>query len=205
MMFVYTSKGDIKMKRKWYLIFIILILISVYLFYINNWYKKEIKEDKMMFDLSNYSIEQIKDYSKDNDLILEIKTEHHDLIDKDKLISQSIKPGTKIKKNDHLIVVISLGKIPIEQYKANKINELGLVPIMMYHGIFDFKDEETFYTGGNVDQDGYNRTVEAFRNDLEMYYQKGYRMIRLKDYIDGNIDTEFGKSPIVLTLMMVIK
>ena len=30
-------------------------------------------------------------------------------------------------------------------------------------------------------------------------YKNGYRMIRLQDYIDGIIDVELGKSPIVLT------
>ena len=32
-----------------------------------------------------------------------------------------------------------------------------------------------------------------------MYYQKGYRMIRLIDYVRGDIDTPYGMSPIVLT------
>lgn len=86
-----------------------------------------------------------------------------------------------------------------EDYKNNKVNELGEVPIMMYHGIHNKLNSETEYTLGNVDKDGYQRTAEAFRNDLEFYYENGYRMIRLTDYIDGNIDVELGKSPIILT------
>ena len=70
---------------------------------------------------------------------------------------------------------------------------------MMYHGIHDLKNNDTKYTGGNVDKDGYNRTAEAFRNDLEFYYQKNYRMIRLIDYINGDINVPLGKSPIILT------
>ena len=70
---------------------------------------------------------------------------------------------------------------------------------MMYHGIIDKKSEETSYTGGNVDKDGYQRTYEAFINDLEFYYKSDYRMIRLVDYVNGKIDCELGKSPIVLT------
>ena len=86
-----------------------------------------------------------------------------------------------------------------EDYRNSGVDELGKVPIMMYHGIHNKKNEETSYIGGNVDKDGYQRTSEAFINDLEFYYQNGYRMIRLNDYIDGNIDVEFGKSPIILT------
>ncbi len=86
-----------------------------------------------------------------------------------------------------------------EDYKNKNVDELGEVPIMMYHGIHNKKSSETNYTGGNVDKDGYQRTSEAFANDLEFYYNSGYRMIRLTDYVDGNIDVELGKSPIILT------
>ena len=104
-----------------------------------------------------------------------------------------------IKKGDTLKVVVSLGELDLNKLKKDNINELGEVPIMMYHNIIDKPSSETNYTGGNVDKDGYNRTTEAFREDLEMYYQKGYRMVRLIDYVRGNIDTAYGKSPIVLT------
>ena len=86
-----------------------------------------------------------------------------------------------------------------EKYRSAGVDELNSVPIMMYHRIFDMKNEETGYTGGNVDPDGYNRTSEALEADLENFYQMGYRMIRLTDYIDGKIDTEFGYSPLILT------
>ena len=97
------------------------------------------------------------------------------------------------------IEVIEEKKLTEEDYKENNVNEMGLVPIMMYHGIHNKLNSDTQYTGGNVDKDGYQRTSEAFRNDLEFYYNNGYRMIRLTDYVDGNIDTELGKSPIILT------
>ena len=90
-------------------------------------------------------------------------------------------------------------ELTIEDYQNNNVDELGEVPIMMYHGIQDKENSDTNYTGGNIDKDGYQRTKEAFINDLEFYYTNGYRMIRLTDYIDGNIDVELGKSPIILT------
>ena len=68
---------------------------------------------------------------------------------------------------------------------------------MMYHGIENVDTNEN--VGGNVDKDGYNRIAKAFREDLEFYYKENYRMVRLVDYVNGEIDTEFGKSPLILT------
>ena len=76
----------------------------------------------------------------------------------------------------------------------------------MYHGIVDVKD--TKYVGGNVDKDGYNRTADAFREDLEFYYNKGYRMIRLSDYVDGVIDGLYEVNdmvPIVVVVFGIVK
>ena len=144
-------------------------------------------------------LKEANEFAEKYDLQLKIKYEYNNEKDKDKVISQNIKVGETINKGDILEVVISLGKLDKEKLKTDGINELGTVPIMMYHGIVDMKSDDTDYTGGNVDKDGYNRTTEAFREDLEFYYKNGYRMIRLTDYIDGNINVEYGKSPIVLT------
>ena len=94
------------------------------------------------------------------------------------------------------VTVLSTSK----DYSDYHVDESGEVPVMMYHGIHnEITSEETGYTGGNVDVDGYQRTADAFEKDLEFYYQNGYRMIRLDDYLDGNIDVEAGKSPLILT------
>lgn len=187
------------------LLFFLLIVFGI--FNLTNISKKEenkenkIEENKenLMLDFIGKSIEEVQKYSTDNKLVLNITYEYNNEIEKDKVISQSIEKDTKISENDILDIVISLGILDKEQLKNDKINELGHVPIMMYHGIINKKDSETNYIGGNVDKDGYNRTVESFRKDLEFYYTKGYRMIRLINYVNGNIDTEYGKSPIVLT------
>ena len=86
-----------------------------------------------------------------------------------------------------------------EEYRTAGINELNSIPILMYHRIYGMKNSETEFTGGNVDKDGYNRTSEAFENDLRSFYEQGYRMMRLNDFVDGNIDVEFGYSPLILT------
>ena len=151
-----------------------------------------------MIDLSNKSIDEIKEYAIKNELNLEIDYKFSD-IEKDKIISQSIEVDSNINKNDNLKIIISKGIDYDTLYKENKVNELGNIPIMMYHGIVNKLDEDTPYTGGNVDKDGYHRTTESFIKDLEFYYSEGYRMIRLEDYVKGVIDVPLGKSPIVLT------
>ena len=151
-----------------------------------------------MIDLSNKSIDEIKEYAIKNELNLEIDYEFSDT-EKDKIISQSIEVDSNINKNDNLKIIISKGIDYDTLYKENKVNELGNIPIMMYHGIVNKLDEDTPYTGGNVDKDGYHRTTESFIKDLEFYYSEGYRMIRLEDYVKGVIDVPLGKSPIVLT------
>ena len=86
-----------------------------------------------------------------------------------------------------------------EEYRQAGVNELNSVPILMYHRIYNMKNSETEYKGGNVDKDGYNRTSEAFEADLRSFYEQGYRMMRLTDFVDGNIDVPFGYSPVILT------
>ncbi len=123
---------------------------------------------------------------------IEIEYEYSNTFAKDKVINY-------LEEENKITLIVSLGKMTTEVYEKYNVNELGNVPIMMYHGIVDMKNSDTPYTGGNVDKDGYTRTSEAFRADLEFYYQNDYRMIRLNDYVDGIIDVELGKSPIILT------
>jgi hypothetical protein len=176
-----------------YISFFIIIVIFIFII-------SPSKTEYIMIDFSNYSQSEMIDIALENNIILKTEYIIDNNIEENSFLSQSIEPGTKYI--EEIEVIISFSKKEEEtapDYSLYKVNELGLVPIMMYHGIVDLKNEETKYTGGNVDKDGYSRTTEAFRNDLEMYYQSGFRMIRLIDYINGNIDTELGYSPIVLT------
>ena len=159
------------------------------------------KEQKIttLEDLEFKSLDYVKEYSSNNNIELTINYEYNDNIESNYIISQSIPSTTNIDEVTKLEVIVSKGKLDLAKLSNDKINELGRVPVMMYHGIINTPSNETKYTGGNVDKDGYQRTVEAFRNDLEFYYENGYRMIRLEDYINGIIDVEYAKSPIVLT------
>lgn len=67
-----------------------------------------------------------------------------------------------------------------------QVNELGGVPIIMYHDIGD--------------REGYLiRSRDNFRKDLQRFYELGYCLIPLSDYLTGDIRLPAGKSPLVIT------
>jgi peptidoglycan/xylan/chitin deacetylase (PgdA/CDA1 family) len=66
-------------------------------------------------------------------------------------------------------------------------NELGDVPVLMYHQI-------RADGGGDFDL-----TPLEFRSELARLYSEGYRPIRAVDLATGRIDVPAGKSPVVLT------
>ncbi len=190
-------KKRLKLKN---IIIMLIVIFVIALIVVNLPKNNDAKTDSnKMVDLTNKTINEVEEYSDANNLELELKYEYNEEIEKDKVINQSIEKDSKINKEDKLIITISKGKIDETVYKEYGVNELGNVPIMMYHKIIDMPSSETGHTGGNVDVDGYNRTAEAFRADLEFYYSEGYRMVRLIDYVNGDINTELGKSPLLLT------
>lgn len=190
-------------KKKYINIVLLIILLSlliIFFFPIENRKKEIVKEKEIV--MNNYvgeNYEEVKKWATENKINIEEEYIYSSEYQENIIISQSIKENSKLKKNDTIKFTISKGEVPISIYKDNKVNELGNVPIMMYHGIHNMNNSDTKYTGGNVDKDGYNRTTESFRNDLEFYYKNNYRMIRLEDYINGIINVELGKSPIIIT------
>lgn len=66
-------------------------------------------------------------------------------------------------------------------------NELGLVPVLMYHRIVPAP--ETVY----------DRTPEAFRAELVRLAEENYVPITAASYVDGRIDIPAGTHPVVLT------
>ena len=183
------KKKRIKLKYNNILLIILIVIGVVWLIgsvFSNN--KKE-KED-LIDNFQGMMISEVLEYGTKHSLKVEIEYQYDNSITKDEVIESSV-------SNNIINVIVSKGKIDESVYRQNNVNELGKVPIMMYHGIVD--TTETKYVGGNVDKDGYNRTSEAFRADLEFYHKNGYRMIRLIDYTEGKIDVELGYSPIILT------
>ena len=180
------------------IVIILIILVSILLINLAININKD-KKNHTMVSLVERDINDVMESLKDKKLNIKINYEYSDKILKNRVISQSIPYKQKIKEQDELVLVVSLGKLDKKKLAEDKINELGKIPVMMYHGIKDIPSEELKYIGGNIDKDGYSRTSEAFRQELEFYYQQGYRMIKISDYIDGKIDVPYGKSPIILT------
>lgn len=181
------------------IVLVLLLIVGVGIYYLLNKKDKDIiKEDKNTMIKLN-TLEEANTFAKDKNIKININYDYSDTIEKDKIISQSIKEGDSLKDITELTIEVSLGKLDKEKLASDGINELGRVPIMMYHGIRDKTKNSTGTVGGNVDKDGYNRTPEAFKKDLEFYYENGYEMIRLEDYINGKVTAGYGKSPIILT------
>ena len=185
-------KKKIKIKSFLVLIIVILLIIVVPKKLFSHSEKKE--ENVLTGDIietyEGKKIDTLEKLIEGKDYIINKNYEYNKELLKDEIIEVSL-------KDKEIDVIVSKGMPDKSLYKEKKVNELGKVPIMMYHGIIDTEDNK--YTGGNVDKDGYNRTAKAFREDLEFYYKSGYRMVRLSDYVNGIIDVELGYSPIILT------
>lgn len=70
--------------------------------------------------------------------------------------------------------------------EAIKPNETGEIMVVMYHSLGEKNS-------------AYVRTAESFRADLERLYEMGFRTISLNDYVNNNITTPAGYTPVVLT------
>ncbi|MFQ6398146.1 polysaccharide deacetylase family protein [Nocardia sp. KC 131] len=66
-------------------------------------------------------------------------------------------------------------------------NELGLVPVLMYHQLTPSPASE------------YDQTPEEFRLELERLHHENYRPVTAADYLSGRIDLPAGTHPVVLT------
>ncbi|MEU8900628.1 polysaccharide deacetylase family protein [Nocardia sp. NPDC048505] len=74
--------------------------------------------------------------------------------------------------------------VPPAQVRAD---ELGLVPVLMYHQLLPAPSGE------------YDQTPAEFRDELERLYREGYRPVTAAEYISGEIDIPAGTHPVVLT------
>jgi peptidoglycan/xylan/chitin deacetylase (PgdA/CDA1 family) len=78
---------------------------------------------------------------------------------------------------------------PKIDYAALKPNELGRIPIVMYHSV-----------GGKEGKDTkLNRTVASFNKDLALLYKFNYVPVNLIEVLDDKITVPAGKKPVVIT------
>lgn len=182
-----------------FIVFSMVVFILYGLCFTDNNISNDINKEIILDNFVGLSLDNVYEYVDLFGIDIAIEYEYSSSVNKDIVISQSIDGGSLIDSDSVVRIVVSKGSVPESVYQENGVNELGSVPIMMYHGIVDISNSDTKYIGGNVDKDGYNRTADAFRSDLEFYYKNGYRMISLDDYVNGIVDVELGKSPIVLT------
>ncbi|NUQ91696.1 MAG: polysaccharide deacetylase family protein [Gemmatimonadaceae bacterium] len=69
---------------------------------------------------------------------------------------------------------------------ARAPNEMGRIPVLMYHLIGD-------------KESSWGRERGNFRKDLELLYERGYRPVNMVDVLDRKIDLAEGLSPVVFT------
>ena len=78
---------------------------------------------------------------------------------------------------------------PMVDAAAVRANELGRIPVVMYHDVND-------KVGKNTKM---NRTKASFEKDLQLLHDKGFYPVTLRSVVDGTMDVPAGKSPVVIT------
>ena len=80
---------------------------------------------------------------------------------------------------------------------AEKVpNELGLIPILMYHSV---GGEREFGGGPLYDRHGLNIAPVTLRRQLQRMYDAGWYPINMRDALSARLDVPRGKTPVVLT------
>jgi len=75
-------------------------------------------------------------------------------------------------------------------------NELGLIPILMYHSI---GGDAEFAGGPRYDKHGLNIAPETFRRQLEQMYASGWYPVNVRDILTAKLNVPKGKTPVALT------
>lgn len=76
-----------------------------------------------------------------------------------------------------------------DQLRKAGVNELGVVPVLMYHT----------FTSDPANVSDWTRTFGGFRDQLQQLYDLGFTTISMRDFLDNRIDVPLGRHPIVLT------
>lgn len=79
---------------------------------------------------------------------------------------------------------------PPSDLLAVKPNELGRIPVVMYHDIG---------ARGPYTKNGLNISPDTFRRQLNLMYEAGWVPVNLRDIVDPHLNVPAGKTPVVLT------
>lgn len=84
--------------------------------------------------------------------------------------------------------------------KTYQPDEMGLVPVPMYHAFVKDDQSKSGASGGGGDSlDQWTRTISEFRKELEWYYDHDFYVIPMRDYVENQMNVPAGKHPLVLT------
>lgn len=92
------------------------------------------------------------------------------------------------------VAVANPGHLAPESYLEHEPNEIGRVPVLMYHNIVS----NDYDTAGQGEPYMF-RTYDQFWNDMLWLYENGFHLVGIRDVISGNIDIPAGRHPVVFT------
>ncbi len=75
-------------------------------------------------------------------------------------------------------------------------NELGLIPILMYHSV---GGDAEFAGGPRYDKHGLNIAPETLKRQLQQMYDAGWVPVNMRDMLMARLNVPRGKTPVVLT------
>ena len=97
-----------------------------------------------------------------------------------------------------LLFVLALGLLPrLPAVPTDRPpNELGLIPILMYHSV----GGDAEFAGGPVyDTHGLNIAPRTLRRQLQLMYDAGWVPINMREMLSARLPVPHGKTPVVLT------
>ena len=72
-----------------------------------------------------------------------------------------------------------------------KADELGRLPILMYHSVGEYKTK--------YDRHGLNITPATFRKHMKLLHDNGFYPVNMRDLLEPDVEIPAGKTPVVLT------
>lgn len=94
-----------------------------------------------------------------------------------------ILPGLAMEQNR------PTGTEPHDNLRMNAVNELGVIPVLMYHAFSTEPGPHDLWT----------RSLDDFRADLQWLHDRDFFVISVRQLLENDIDVPLGKHPVVLT------